>query len=172
MSGHAARPRTADDHRPEARKGLPVAALSIRHEERQAEPAGPELPGCSDVAIVFRLVEQDLGTAEEMAAGVSAEEMAAGVSALLSPRFTVTTTVGDPAELLAALEGDELLLVAPRLWDRLPAAVREDERVLDVRHVIVPEELDRVWASLVRAGAAAGKPFLAHAVNENLGRIV
>ena len=85
--------------------------------------------------------------------------MAAGVSALLSPHFAVTTAVGDPAELLAALEGDELLLVAPRLWDRLPAAVREDERVLDVRHVIVPEELDRVWGSLVRAGAAAGSPY-------------
>src|ERR1051325_131567 len=95
----------------------------------------------------LRLVEQDLGTGEEMAAGVSA---------LLSPRFTVTVTVGDPAELLRALEGDELLLVAPRLWDRLPAAVREDARVLDVRHVIVPEELDRGWRSLVRAGAAAG----------------
>jgi DNA-binding transcriptional regulator YhcF (GntR family) len=97
----------------------------------------------------LRLVEQHLGTAEEMAAGVSA---------LLSPRFTVTTTVGDPAEVLPALEGDELLLVAPRLWDRLPAVVREDERVLDVRHVIVPEELGRVWGSLVRAGAAAGNP--------------
>ena len=95
----------------------------------------------------LRLVEQDLGTGGEMAAGVSA---------LLSPRFTVTTTVADPAELLPALEGDELLLVAPRLWDRLPAAVREDGRVLDVRHVIVPEELERVWGSLVRAGAAAG----------------
>jgi GntR family transcriptional regulator len=104
----------------------------------------------------LRLVEQDLGTAEEMVAGVSTEEMAASISALLSPHFTVTTAVGDPAELLSGLEGDELLLVAPRLWDRLPAAVREDERVLDVRHVIVPEELDRVWGSLVRAGAAAG----------------
>jgi hypothetical protein len=54
------------------------------------------------------------------------------------------------------LEGDELLLVAPRVWDRLSDAVREDERVLDVRHVIVPEELNRVWGSLVRAGAATG----------------
>jgi DNA-binding transcriptional regulator YhcF (GntR family) len=105
------------------------------------------------------LVEPDLGTAEEMAAGVSTEEIAAGVSALLSPRFTVAITVGDPAELLPALKEDELLLVAPRLWDRLPAAVREDERVLDVRHVIVPEELDRVWGSLVRAGAASEDSF-------------
>jgi DNA-binding transcriptional regulator YhcF (GntR family) len=104
----------------------------------------------------LRLVAQDPGTPEEMAAGVSAEEMAAGVSALLSPRFSVSTTVGDPAELLEAMEADELLLVAPRMWNRLPAALREDERVLDVRHVIIPEELERVWASLVRAGATAG----------------
>lgn len=103
----------------------------------------------------LRLVEQDVSTAEQMAAGVSALEMAAGVSALLSPHFAVTTVVGDPAELLPALEADELLLVAPRLWDRLPSGVREDERVLDVRHVIIPAELDRVWGSLVRAGAAA-----------------
>jgi DNA-binding transcriptional regulator YhcF (GntR family) len=105
----------------------------------------------------LRVVEQDLGTAKELAAGVSAEEMAAGVSALLSPRFAVTTAVGDPAELLPSLKEDELLLVAPRLWDRLPPAVREDERVLDVRHVIVPEELDRLWGSLMRAGAVAGE---------------
>src|SRR5205085_10423299 len=96
----------------------------------------------------LRLVEEDLGIGLEMAAGVSA---------LLSPHFNVTTTVGDVAELLQALAEDELLLVAPRLWDRLPAAVREDERVLDVRHVIVPEELDRVWGSLVRAGIALEK---------------
>jgi hypothetical protein len=106
----------------------------------------------------LRLVGQDLGSEKEMAAGVSTEELAAGVSALLSPRFTVTTTVGDPAELLPALKEDELLLLAPRLWDRLPPAIREDDRVLDVRHVIVPDELDRVWASLVRSGASAGKP--------------
>ena len=89
------------------------------------------------------LVEQDLGTAEEMAAGVSA---------LLSSRFTVRTAVGDPAALLASLARDELLLVAPRLWDQLPDHVREDERVLDVRHVIIPDELHRVWPTLAAAG--------------------
>jgi DNA-binding transcriptional regulator YhcF (GntR family) len=92
----------------------------------------------------LRLVEQDPGTAEEMAAGVSA---------LLSPRFEVTATVGDPAELLQTLAEDELLLVAPRMWDRLPAAVQQDERVLDVRHVVIPDELQRVWASLSGAGS-------------------
>lgn len=94
---------------------------------------------------VLRLVEQDVGTAQEMAAGVAA---------LLSPRFQVTTTVGDAVELLRSLGDDELLLVAPRLWDRLPTSVQQDERVLDVRHVIIPNELERVWGSLVRVGAA------------------
>jgi GntR family transcriptional regulator len=89
------------------------------------------------------LVEQDLGTAEEMAAGVSA---------LLSSRFVVRTAVDDPARLLDSLARDELLLVAPRLWDLLPARVREHERVLDVRHVIIPDELHRVWPSLAPAG--------------------
>ena len=91
---------------------------------------------------VLRLVEQDLTTALEMAAGVAA---------LLSPRFEIQPLVGDPDELLGSLPEDELLLVAPRLWDRLSAATREDERVFDVRHVIAPEDLRRVRGSLTRA---------------------
>jgi DNA-binding transcriptional regulator YhcF (GntR family) len=94
----------------------------------------------------LRLVEQELGTAAEMAAGVSA---------LLSPHFNVTTEVGDPVELLATLAADELLLVAPRMWDRVPAEVRDDERVIDVRHVIIPDELQRTWNSLARSRTAA-----------------
>ena len=92
----------------------------------------------------LRLVEQDPGTAEEMAAGVSA---------LLPPRFEVTATVGDPVELLRTLGADDVLLVAPRMWDRLPTADQQDEGVLDVRHVVIPDELQRVWASLSHAGA-------------------
>lgn len=91
---------------------------------------------------VLRLVEQDLTTAGEMAASVVA---------LLSPRFEVQPLVGDPDELLSSLPEDELLLVAPRLWDRLSAATREDERVFDVRHVLTPEDLRRVRNSLTRA---------------------
>ena len=49
-----------------------------------------------------------------------------------------------------------ILLVAPRLWDRLKAVTREDERVLDVRHVIVPEDLTRVWRTLNATHAPAG----------------
>jgi DNA-binding transcriptional regulator YhcF (GntR family) len=94
----------------------------------------------------LKLVEQD---------AANAEEKAAGVSALLSPRFDVRAMVGDPAELLRTLPQDELLLLPPRVWGRVPPAVQQDERVLDVRYAIVPDELQRVWGSLSRGGAAA-----------------
>ena len=100
-------------------------------------------------ARVLRLVERDPATAQEMAAGVSA---------LLSPRFQVDALVGDPDEVARTLAPDELLLVAPRLWDGLSAATRADERVFDVRHVIVPEDLPRVWGALSRASVQAGEP--------------
>jgi hypothetical protein len=97
----------------------------------------------------LRLVEVDTGTAQEMAAGVSA----------LLARFEVTTTVGDPVELLSTLQADELLLVAPRMWDRLPQSVRQDGRVLDVRYVIIPDELQRLWGSFThQAHLASGVP--------------
>lgn len=87
----------------------------------------------------LRLVEQDAATAEEKAAGVSA---------LLSPRFDVTATVGDPAQLLERLAADELLLVPPPVFDGLPPAVQQDVRVLDVRYATIPDELRRIWGSL------------------------
>jgi GntR family transcriptional regulator len=93
-----------------------------------------------------RLVEREIGTAYEMAAGVSA---------LLAPRFEVSPVVGDPEELLSSLPEDELLLVAPRLWDPLPTAVRQHERVLDVRPVIAAEDVQRLWTSLRAASATA-----------------
>lgn len=96
---------------------------------------------------VLRLVEQDPETAREMAAGVSA---------LFPTQFEIKTTVGDPDELLRSLPGDELLLIAPRLWDRLSSAARGDQRVFDVRHLIVPEDLRRVWRSLTRMVAKTG----------------
>jgi len=107
--------------------------------ERVAEKRG---------ARVLRLVERDPATAQEMAAGVSA---------LLGPRFAIHPLVGDPDEVLASLEPGELLLVAPRLWDGLSASTREDERVFDVRHVVVPEDLPRVWRTLSRAAVQAGE---------------
>jgi len=93
-----------------------------------------------------RLAEREIGTAYEMAAAVSA---------LLAPRFEVSPVVGDPEELLSALPEDELLLIAPRLWDPLPAAVREHERVLDVRPVIAADDLQRLWISLRGARTTA-----------------
>lgn len=97
---------------------------------------------------VLRLVEQDPATAREMAAGVSG---------LLSTRFEIEPVVGDPDEVLQSLAEDELLLVAPRLWNRLRAETQQDERVFDVRHVIVPEDMQRVWRSLARTAVETNK---------------
>lgn len=94
---------------------------------------------------ILRLVDEDPATAREMAAGVSA---------LFRTRFEVESTVGDPDEMLRALPGDELLLIAPRLWDRLSSATRHDQRVFDVRHVIVPQDLGRVWQAIIRGATA------------------
>lgn len=98
-------------------------------------------------AKVLRLVERDPATAQAMAAGVSA---------LLSPRLKVRPLVGDPDEVVRTLAPDELLLVAPRLWDTVSAGTRADERVFDVRHVVVPQDLGRVWRALGRAAVQAG----------------
>lgn len=97
-------------------------------------------------ATVLHLVEQDPATAAEMARGVRA----------LVPGYEIRLAIGDADELLRSLPADEILLVAPRLWDRLKAVTREDERVLDVRHVIVPEDLTRVWRTLNATRARAG----------------
>jgi DNA-binding transcriptional regulator YhcF (GntR family) len=85
------------------------------------------------------LVERDIGTAHEMATAVSA---------VLSPRYEVRPIVADPAALQDSLPENELLLVAPRLWDALPPRARADDRVLDVEPMIVPEDLRRVWRNL------------------------
>lgn len=90
-------------------------------------------------AHVLRLVEQDPATAREMAAGVAD---------LLPGRFSVDPVVGDPEQLLSGLRRKELLLVAPRLWERLPDHVRTDPRVFDVQPTIVPDDLRRVWRTL------------------------
>ncbi|HEV3050532.1 MAG TPA: winged helix-turn-helix domain-containing protein [Longimicrobium sp.] len=101
-------------------------------------------------ARVLRLVERDPATAQEMAAGVST---------LLGPRFQVRPLVGDPDEVVRTLAPDELLLVAPRLWDTVSAGTRADERVFDVRHVVVPEDLPRVWNALSRAAVPTEEPL-------------
>jgi DNA-binding transcriptional regulator YhcF (GntR family) len=99
-------------------------------------------------ARVLRLVERDPG---------AAREMAAGVSALLGPGYQVRPLVDDPEMVVPTLAADELLLVAPRLWDTVSAATREDERVFDVRHGVVPQDLARVWRSLTRAASRTGQ---------------
>lgn len=99
-------------------------------------------------ARVLRLVERDSATAREMAAGVSA---------LVSSRFVVEPTVGHPADVLRELPDDQLLLVAPRLWHLLDRSAQADERLVDVRHVIVPEDLQRVRRAIARTGAAGSR---------------
>lgn len=93
------------------------------------------------------LVERDIGTAHEMAASVSS---------VLSARLEVRPVVGDPAGLLESLPENELLLVAPRLWDSLPVGMREDERVFDPNPGFVPGDLQRVWRSLQASVVTAG----------------
>lgn len=98
-------------------------------------------------ARLLRLVERDPATAREMAAGVAE---------LMGPGYEVRPLVDDPEMVVPTLARDELLLVAPRLWDTVSARTRADERVFDVRHVVVPEDLPRVWRSLNRAAARTG----------------
>jgi GntR family transcriptional regulator len=90
-------------------------------------------------ARVLWLAEREIGTAHEMAAGVAA---------LFAQELEVRPVVGDPAELLATLAEDELLLVAPRLWDPLSPEVRADERVFDVTPRIAAEDLEALGRAL------------------------
>jgi DNA-binding transcriptional regulator YhcF (GntR family) len=85
------------------------------------------------------LVERDIGTAHEMATAVSA---------VLAPRYEIRPVVVKADELLNSLPENQLVLVAPRLWDELPPVVRADERVLAVEPVIIEHDLQRVWRSL------------------------
>jgi GntR family transcriptional regulator len=88
----------------------------------------------------LRLLERDPATAIEMAASVAGQ---------LPARFLVQPEVGNPKVVLRSLASDELLLVAPRLWDQLDAATQEDKRVLDVRYLADPVDLQRVWKNLI-----------------------
>jgi len=92
-------------------------------------------------AQVLHLVEKDATTAREMAADVAAQ---------LSPHFHIQPVAGDPNTVLRSLPRNELLLVAARLWDRLRPSSQADDRVFDVRHVIIPEDLARVRRLLNR----------------------
>lgn len=98
-----------------------------------------------DVRLAW-LVERDIGTAHEMATSVSS---------VLSAGLEVRPVVGDPRKLFESLPENELLLVAPRLWDALPEAMRNDERVFDPNPSFVPEDLQRVWRAIQARGGVA-----------------
>lgn len=71
----------------------------------------------------------------------TARQMAADVSAIVGGMPPVTAVGESPARVLERLGADEILLVAPRRWGSLSAAARRDPRVIEVRHVIEPDEL-------------------------------
>ena len=100
-------------------------------------------------AKTLRLLEKEPATAKEMAASVTAQ---------ISPRLFVQPEVGDPEAVLRSLASDELLLVAPRLWDQLDAATQQDERVVDCRYLADPVDLQRVWRSLTTMNVAPSSP--------------
>jgi hypothetical protein len=79
------------------------------------------------------LVERDIGTAQEAAAEITA---------VLG--LQVKPATGDPAEVLARLPHDELILISPALWDFTPAEVRTHERVLDPQASVLPEDIQQL----------------------------
>jgi hypothetical protein len=81
------------------------------------------------------LVEQGFATARALAQDVAE---------LLGSEFVVEPASGDPNVLLESLEGDELLLVGPRVWKDLAREHRENPRVFDICPIIGPTELEGV----------------------------
>lgn len=71
----------------------------------------------------------------------TARQMAADVSTVIGWSRPIDVLDEPPDYVRARLDADELLLVAPRRWDSLSVEVREDPRVLEVRHVIDPDQL-------------------------------
>lgn len=85
------------------------------------------------------LCEQDTTTGRQMAADVSA---------LLpeSPEITVTTKT--PVSVLRRRRRNELVLVAPRVWDRQGSEVRSNPGVLEMRYIFRPDHLEALGRAL------------------------
>lgn len=71
----------------------------------------------------------------------TARQMAVDVGAVVGRMPPIEPVGESPARVLERLGADEILLVAPRRWGSLSAAARRDPRVIEVRHVIDPDEL-------------------------------
>lgn len=112
----------------------------------------------------FAALQVDPGLISSIAASLSADkvrhltlceqdaiigrQMAADVSAPLpgSPEITVTTK--SPVAVLRGRRRNELVLVAPRVWDRQSEAVRANPGVLEVRYVFRPDHLEALGLAL------------------------
>jgi GntR family transcriptional regulator len=85
------------------------------------------------------LCEQDATTGRQMAADVSAQLPG-------NPEIAVTTR--SPVSVLRSRRRNELVLVAPRVWDRQGPEVRTSSSVLEVRYVFRSDHLEALGAAL------------------------
>lgn len=85
------------------------------------------------------LCEQDATTGRQMAADVSA---------LLPTNPEVSVTVKPPLSVLRHRRRNELVLVAPRVWDRQGPEVRMNSWVREVRYVFRPDHLEALGLAL------------------------
>ena len=83
------------------------------------------------------LVERDVGTGRQHAADLLAVLRR-------SVEVTVATSLPGLDELEAS---DDLFVIAPRLWDALPDAVQRHPRVLLLRHVFEPADLEAIGSA-------------------------
>lgn len=89
------------------------------------------------------LCEQDATTGRQMAADLSAPLPG-------SPQISVTTK--SPVSVLRGRRRNELVLVAPRVWDRQSSEVRSNPGVLEVRYVFRPDHLEALGLALGVSG--------------------
>ncbi len=123
-------------HAPEMRRRWPDRQTDMRFVSLRLDPRLVEsIPRrMRDVAAVrIKLCELD---------GVTGREMAADLAERLPFPGPIDIATTPPREAFATLGPDELLLVAPRQWDMLPPDVRRDPRVINVRYVVEPTELE------------------------------
>lgn len=79
--------------------------------------------------------------------GTLAEAMAADVGRLLAPLAVEPRLTSDPSRIgHRTIEGP--MLVAPRVWNDLPEALREDPRLIELRYVFRDHDLAALASSL------------------------
>ena len=125
----------------------PVVSRSMHFAALQVDPRM-----VSDIAGLFSagkvrhltLCEQDTTTGRQMAADVSA---------LLPGNPEIAVTTKSPVSVLRGRRRNELVLVAPRVWDRQGSEVRSNPGVLEVRYVFRPDHLEALGRALGASSA-------------------